>query len=534
MKSLRFYFCFLVLYASISFPTKCFSNICLPKDHVAFFIFGDSIVDVGNNNYITTNLQANFFPYGETFFKFPTGRASNGRLIPDFIAERANLPLIPPYLYPGAGVLAETRRGLVIDLNTQLNYFKNMETLLKHKLGEEEANTLLVKAVYLICIGSNDYFVPFNINSSVLKSYSPKKYVNMVIGNLTTAIKEIYKKGGRKYVFLGLPPAGCAPSIKAQIPGNTGACMEELTALAKLHNIALSKVLPKLESQLKGFKYSLADFYSFFIERINSFTEGKIACCGSGPYGGIPSRGERSNEYELCEKVSNFLFFDSVHPTEKAYQQFAELIWSGTPNITGPYNLKALFEMKSLRFYFCFLVLYASISFPTKCFSNICLPKDHVAFFIFGDSIVDVGNNNYITTNLQANFFPYGETFFHYPTGRASNGRLIPDFIAERANLPLIQPYLYPGYDQYIDGANFASIGAGVLAETRRGLVIDLNTQLNYFKNTETLLKHKLGEEEAKTLLVKAVYLLCIGNNDYLSPSLQTPVSLNPTLQKNM
>ena len=77
--SLRFYFCFLVLYASISFPTKCFGNIYLPKDHVAFFIFGDSIVDVGNNNYVTTNLQANFFPYGETFFKFPTGRASNGR-----------------------------------------------------------------------------------------------------------------------------------------------------------------------------------------------------------------------------------------------------------------------------------------------------------------------------------------------------------------------------------------------------------------------------------------------------------------------
>ena len=71
-------------------------------------------------------------------------------------------------------------------------------------------------------------------------------------------------------MFLGLPPAGCAPSIKALIPGNTGACMEELTTLAKIHNRALSEVLPKLESQLKGFKYSLADFYSFFIERINS------------------------------------------------------------------------------------------------------------------------------------------------------------------------------------------------------------------------------------------------------------------------
>ena len=62
------------------------------------------------------------------------------------------------------------------------------------------------------------------------------------------------------------------------------------------------------------------------------------------PYRGIPICGERSNEYELCEKVSDLLFFDSVHPTEKAYEQFAELIWSGTPNITGPYNLEALFE----------------------------------------------------------------------------------------------------------------------------------------------------------------------------------------------
>jgi hypothetical protein len=38
------------------------------------------------------------------------------------------------------------------------------------------------------------------------------------------------------------------------------------------------------------------------------------------------------------------VFFDSGHPSEKAYQQFAEQMWSGPPNVTGPYNLKALFE----------------------------------------------------------------------------------------------------------------------------------------------------------------------------------------------
>lgn len=59
------------------------------KLKVAPFIFGDSYFDAGNNNYInTTSLdQANFWPYGQTYFKFPTGRFSDGRLIPDFIGE---------------------------------------------------------------------------------------------------------------------------------------------------------------------------------------------------------------------------------------------------------------------------------------------------------------------------------------------------------------------------------------------------------------------------------------------------------------
>nr|XP_023879344.1 GDSL esterase/lipase 2-like [Quercus suber] len=366
MISLRFYF--LVLYASITIPTQCLGDICLPKNHVALFIFGDSVVDAGNNNYIntTTDFQVNFSPYGESFFRYPTGRPSNGRLIPDFIAEYAKLQLIPPYLHPGyeryidganfasigAGALDETRRGLVLSLNAQLNYFNNLETLLRQELGEKEAKVLLDRAVYFFSIGSNDYFVTINSNTSLLQSYSKEEYVNLVIGNLTNVIKEIYKKGGRKFVFLGLGPWGCSPLFKALVkPGNTGACLEELTTLVKLHNKALSEVLPKLESELKGLKYSTADFYTFLSERINNpskygFTEGKIACCGTGPYRGTPSCGGKRSvkEYELCENVNDYVYFDSGHPSEKAYQQFAELIWSGTPNVSGPYNLKTLFE----------------------------------------------------------------------------------------------------------------------------------------------------------------------------------------------
>uniref|UniRef100_A0A2N9FUW4 GDSL esterase/lipase 1-like n=1 Tax=Fagus sylvatica TaxID=28930 RepID=A0A2N9FUW4_FAGSY len=162
--------------------------------------------------------------------------------------------------------------------------------------------------------------------------------------------QEIYKKGGRKFAIPNLVPLGCLPFARALNP-DTGACFQEITALAKLHNEALSKVLQKLESQLHGFKYSIADSYSSLSESINNpskygFNESKIACCGTGPYRGIFSCGGKRSvkEYELCENVSEYVFFDSIHPTEKVNQQFAELMWSGTPNITGPYNLKALFE----------------------------------------------------------------------------------------------------------------------------------------------------------------------------------------------
>lgn len=89
--------------------------------------------------------------------------------------------------------------------------------------------------------------------------------------------------------------------------------------------------------------------------------------------------------------------------------------------------------MGSIKIYTYFVVFYAiivSIQF-TGGQSKICLPEKEAALFIFGDSLFDVGNNNYLntTTSTQANFYPYGENYFKYPTGRFNDGRVIPDFI---------------------------------------------------------------------------------------------------------
>ncbi|KAK1575667.1 hypothetical protein Q3G72_007403 [Acer saccharum] len=90
-----------------------------------------------------------------------------------------------------------------------------------------------------------------------------------------------------------------------------------------------------------------------------------------------------------------------------------------------------------------------------------------------------------LTEVTKANFRPYGETFFKYPSGRFCDGRNIPDFTALHANLSLWRPYLYDqsGKHQFLNGASFASAGAPVLSyvnpkvETITSSMSPLNTE---------------------------------------------------------
>ena len=93
MESSQLFFIIMFLYTivlSISSINCTEKNNNHVTNQVALFVFGDSLFDAGNYKYINNNtaFQSNFFPYGETTFKFPTGRVSDGRLITDFIGNK--------------------------------------------------------------------------------------------------------------------------------------------------------------------------------------------------------------------------------------------------------------------------------------------------------------------------------------------------------------------------------------------------------------------------------------------------------------
>lgn len=54
-----------------------------------YFIFGDSLVDDGNNNQLNSLAKANYLPYGIDFNGGPTGRFSNGKTTVDVIGKFA-------------------------------------------------------------------------------------------------------------------------------------------------------------------------------------------------------------------------------------------------------------------------------------------------------------------------------------------------------------------------------------------------------------------------------------------------------------
>ncbi|XP_044484739.1 GDSL lipase [Mangifera indica] len=142
--------------------------------------------------------------------------------------------------------------------------------------------------------------------------------------------------------------------------------------------------------------------------------------------------------------------------------------------------------MERLSNLLCLIILYATALNLAGCYAVEQSSKK--LLFVFGDSLFDPGNNQYLNNSVQSpgTYWPYGMSMKNKSTGRISDGLLVPDFIAIFANLSVDPPYMQLGAD-LTNGVNFASAGAGVLGENNGG-VMNFNTQLANFKKVVTLL----------------------------------------------
>ncbi|XP_024438539.2 GDSL esterase/lipase At1g29660 [Populus trichocarpa] len=222
------------------------------QDHVhgepkvpCYFIFGDSLVDSGNNNNLETIAKVNYPPYGIDFPGGPTGRFTNGRTIADIMGFKLSAQFlltgellgfddfIPSFLTVNsseilrgvnyasgsAGIRQETGKqlGVNLELSKQLENHQTIVSRIVDMLGSKSAANHLNKCFYWSVIGSNDYlnnyFMPQYYNTS--SQYTPDKYAEALIKQYSQQIMTLYNSGARKVALNGIGPIGCAPHSTA-------------------------------------------------------------------------------------------------------------------------------------------------------------------------------------------------------------------------------------------------------------------------------------------------------------------------------
>ncbi|KAL0398404.1 UNVERIFIED_CONTAM: GDSL esterase/lipase [Sesamum radiatum] len=111
----------------------------------------------------------------------------------------------------------------------------------------------------------------------------------------------------------------------------------------------------------------------------------------------------------------------------------------------------------------CLFLLFLASNLQTIVAGKPKVP----CFFIFGDSLVDNGNNINRNTTAKVNYFPYGIDFPGGPTGRFNNGRNIADILAELLGFDkYIAPFASARNRDILRGVNYGSGGSGILDET--------------------------------------------------------------------
>ncbi|CAN8290970.1 unnamed protein product [Cochlearia groenlandica] len=161
------------------------------------------------------------------------------------------------------------------------------------------------------------------------------------------------------------------------------------------------------------------------------------------------------------------------------------------------------------------------ITADTKC-------RKYESIISFGDSFADTGNLIFLSMPNklpESAFPPYGYNYFHYPTGRCSDGRIILDFIAEFLGLPYVPPFYGSQSRNFEKGVNYAVGGATALECSfldKRGIDcsvtnISLGVQIKTFKESLPNLCGSLSD--CKNMIGNTLFLMgAIGGNDYNFP----------------
>ncbi|KAI4973929.1 GDSL esterase/lipase APG-like [Hordeum vulgare subsp. vulgare] len=304
----------------------------------ALMVFGDSLVDVGNNDYILTVAKANAPPYGRDFKDHvATGRFSNGKLISDIIGEKVGFNGSPPaYLDPqasgknlllganfacaGAGYYDPTASIFNVNsLSQQLENFKDYTSKLEVEAGSRQAQSIISNSLYIISAGSGD-FANYYINPLLFTTRTADQFSDLLIGIFNNIVTQLYGMGARRIGVFSLPPLGCFPLAITVLGLGSDKCVPRLNNDSERYNMKFNAAVESLSKQHSDLKIVILDInkplYSLSTSpEAQGLSEARRACCGTGLLE-LSVFLCNTKSIGTCSNATTYVFWDSVHPSE--------------------------------------------------------------------------------------------------------------------------------------------------------------------------------------------------------------------------
>ncbi|KAI5065243.1 hypothetical protein GOP47_0019938 [Adiantum capillus-veneris] len=335
------------------------------------YAWGDSLTDTGNYQLsIGVDSPTAHLPYGQTFFHYPTGRASDGRLVVDFLAKQAGLDFLLPYLglnntqvnSKGKSLVNFAVGGATTQNVDYLNATYNISVFIPYSLDKQvqwfstlpiskDKDAFSKALIYFGPIGGNDY--TYALQNGFSLDDIVTKFVPNVIKIIQNALELLIASGAKYLVVEGGYPIGCTPVYTKLLCINAATdeygCVEELQSLNAIHDKLLKELVYNLTT-----KYN-EDVHLIYFDQLKAYAE---IIKHPSHYGFINTtdpcfdtlHSTNLTSLEACSSPSTYVSWDGRHFTEATHNVLFNLY--NTKGFVTPYPnflTSKLFKEDSVR-----------------------------------------------------------------------------------------------------------------------------------------------------------------------------------------
>ncbi|CAI0463029.1 unnamed protein product, partial [Linum tenue] len=295
--------------------------------------------DNGNNNCLNTTAKYNV-PFNGIDYRnsTPTGRASNGLILPDYVARRLNRTESPrPIIclirssdeYKRAiltegGTLASASSGIFDTTGRprfgEVKFFGEVYEDLIDLQGRQAAASLIRRSLFIVSTGSSDIADQRDrppISDSFFTASVTAQYVGL--------LRSLYAYEARKFAIVAPLLIGCNPSSRAENATGGGGCNQRGTSLTLDFVESLATALRRLRLLYPDFQYSIC-----IRER-----EVRDACCGNGT---MPCRPTST----LCGNREQYLYWNQYQLTQEGSRILTAACFSNNLRYAAPINFYQL------------------------------------------------------------------------------------------------------------------------------------------------------------------------------------------------